>query len=235
MSSKCILKTNLRPVTTYVFNKEPARIFVDQKFERQLEQTSYDHFYVDMVPNAVYHWQASFDRKVDIKYVGKTKSSDRHVFYEVEDVTKQSGTYAATEASYTARFELRSSKKASGSFRGVVSWPYWDVTSVKPVAVCKERSCDWVFSDDPATDDTNLWFVSVNEGKSTYHVGQVMWHKFVSFFFVLSSSVFHPHFLFFLCFVFLHSLALWIPLTVVFILLGLIVFFGGIFVYLTIK
>jgi len=195
------------PVTTYVFNKELARIFVDQKFEEHIEEARYHSFYVDMVPNAVYHWQANFDRKVDIEFVGRTKSSKSHVFYEVEDVTKQSGTYTATEGSENARFYFSSSKKASGTFNLVVSWPYWNVTSVKPITVCKELPCDWVFSDDPATDNTNLWFVSVNEGKSTYHVIQRLWH----------------------------NLALWISLMVVFIVLGLVAVAGGIILFTVSK
>jgi len=171
------------PLSTYVFNKQPARIYANETFDGKLEETRSFMFYINLVPQAEYHWTIDVDNKVDLTLRGWSDVSKVHVFYEAEDIDHHgSGTFVATQTGTNTYFEITSSKRTSGTFRLVISWPRWNVTSVKPVAVCRTYPCEYVFSDNPKTADTDLWIVTVNEGKSdNYIVFSHRWYNLAVF------------------------------------------------------
>ena len=55
MEVTTVNETGPYPIVTYVFNKEPARIFTEEKFEDRFESTRYHTLYMTLLTGAVFY------------------------------------------------------------------------------------------------------------------------------------------------------------------------------------
>jgi len=195
-------------LVTYVFNKEPKRIFVEEHFDRVLRNEDYAIIYVPSIPDAVYSFKIDVDDEISVYFrTPKHGKNSGTVYYKQKSVTKAEGTYTARYSNSDAYFLLSGWHEVSGTFSLTVKWPQWDVTSRKPVAKCSSYPCDWKFADNPWSLDTDLWFVTVNEGTKDYDVRMALYTN--------------P--------------AIWVTVPVLLIALAFVCFFGGIAVFLVFR
>jgi len=157
-------------LTTYVFDKEPKRIYVDEKFVHSIKSSTL-RIDMPMVEGAVYKWSISVNKDTDIYFRspkhGKTSGT---IYYKQKNVKSSSGEYTAESSRSDTYFYLSTSSSASGTFTLTVTWPRWDVVSTKPVDTCRGTECKWIFSEQTWGETENLWIVTVNNGTKPYEV-----------------------------------------------------------------
>jgi len=164
-SAEVTLTNGSSSLVTYVFDKEPKRIFVDKNYSFKLENENDFRFYIPMVAGSVYKWKINVNDNVDIYFrTPKRGKAMGTIYYKVLAVSNSEGTYAATSSSSSTYFLVSGKNKVSGTFSLSTKWAEWDVTSVTPVDKCTGNQCQWKFSDKSTTADKDLWIITVNEG-----------------------------------------------------------------------
>ena len=167
---------------TYVFNKEPTRVFENETFKWDLEEQSGKTrtFYLKLVSSAKYYITIKANEKVTVRYRYKGNKYYHDVFV-AEDVQTYSGNYTADWSSDNARFVVEGTKSMKGKLEVVVGWPRWSWGPRDFALMCESYPCEFDM-DDPKLADQDLWFVTINNGVDTFEVYTEGSEKFVPFF-----------------------------------------------------
>jgi len=150
---------------TYVFNKQPQRVYVEQVFQFNLEDESgrSRYYYIDSVSGTEFKISLQSNEEVDIRYrYRKNKRSVYTIFY-VDDVKSYSGSFFTDVNSDRAFFYVYGPKTMKGKLQITARWPRWSWKPNEVVMSCANYPCDFDLSDSKLADH-DLYFVTVNEG-----------------------------------------------------------------------
>jgi len=147
-------------LVTYLFNKKPKQIPVEQKYTFALSNQVFSNsFYVPAVEHAKYRWVINANEEVDILYYVKVPNKKgSYAMWSADDVKQTNGEFVGLDTRPEGHFYIEGSKTLSGSFIVTVTWPDYDVTSTTPTGKCTSYPCEL-----PLEESTNYWMVAVNE------------------------------------------------------------------------
>jgi len=162
---------------TFVFNKEPTRIFVNETYKWDLEEDTgrTRYFYLPTIANTRYILSIDANEKVDIVYRYKSGKYYRVVF-EVEDVKKYTCSFTSQRTNRDAYFMIKGSSSMKGKLEVIASWPRWTWEDKDYAFMCESYPCEFDLAD-PKLADQDLWFVTVNNGGDTYEVYTEAYYK----------------------------------------------------------
>ena len=166
---------------TFVFTKEPQRVYVDETFSYRLEDKSstYRYYYIPSVSGTQFTVSISASSDVDIKYQYK---SGKHTYniYKALTVRHFSGVFTSHRNAPHAYFLVKGSSSTEGTFKVTAKWPRWSWGPGDYVYSCESYPCDFDLSD-PKLVDHDLWVVTQNNGVGVWKIYTEASHEFVSF------------------------------------------------------
>jgi len=157
--------SNKSKLQTFVFNKQPQRVYVDQVFQFNLEDESGRSRYYDI--NSVYGTEYKIyvqsNEEIDIRYRYRATRKKTYTIFYADDVKNYNGSFITDVNSERAFFYVWGPKNMKGKLIITARWPRWTWKPNEYVMSCATYPCEFDLTD-PKLADHDLWFVTANEG-----------------------------------------------------------------------
>jgi len=151
-------------ITTYIFNKQPKRSNVMSVYDPyHFTDTIAQQVFVPFTQSSVvsYRFNASF--YINVEFLGHFGNDTIEVVYSRNGVMFGEDSFVIDKEYRSAHFSITGDKKFDAVFYVNVTYPRYDVNSVKPVDKCSSYPCTWDLTAD-AFDDADVYVVTENNG-----------------------------------------------------------------------
>jgi len=161
--------TSTKNLATYIFSKQPKRIYLDKNYSYQVSHKMYAAYYLSVAPATKVYFSISADERVDVECVGKV-GRYTEVIYKKEDIRSGEGSFVIDQDYTNPHFIISGLDFFDAEFNVTVGSPGWDTSSVSYAAKCTSYPCMWVFEENAKLTGHDLYIVTENTGEKYFRV-----------------------------------------------------------------
>jgi len=162
-------------VTTYIFTKQPKRVYVNEPFNFTVNNKMYASFVIPSDVSNKVSYTLDMNAKINLQYIGKN-GKKTEVIYSKQNVQTDEGSFIIDKSFNDCHFVLTSTDYFSGSFDVAVGLRQYDVNSVTPTEKCKSYPCEWDLTD-PRLMYKDIYIVNDNVGFESYNIRAELYYN----------------------------------------------------------